>query len=155
MMILAATAVRAQDSIVIGGNVYGGGNIGNVEGSAKVTVYDGDLNNVFGGARIANVGGRTFVHIDGKHASDDIFIKSVYGGNDIAGKIGQGTAVTSVPTELENTVSAATTDKTKNVIDNSWKTFVRTSASAKKTVNINGHDLTVDDKMVIIGSLFE
>ena len=154
MMILAATAVRAQDSIVIGGNVYGGGNIGNVEGSAKVTVYDGDLNNVFGGARIANVGGRTFVHIDGKHASDDIFIKSVYGGNDIAGKIGQGTAVTSVPTELENTVSAATTDKTKNVIDNSWKTFVRTSASAKKTVNINGHDLTVDDKMVIIGSLF-
>ena len=160
MLLLMATPVRADepatepDSIVIGGHVYGGGNVGNVDGSTRVTVYDGNLNNVFGGARLANVGGRTFVHVDGKHASDDILINTVYGGNDIAGKIGLGTAVTTVPTELENTVSTATADKTKNVIDTSWKTFVRTSSPTKKTVTIDGQSVTADEHMVVIGSLF-
>jgi hypothetical protein len=146
------------DSIAIGGHVYGGGNVGNVAGSTRVTVYEGNLNNVFGGARLANVGGRTFVHVDGKNASDDIFINTVYGGNDIAGKIGQGTAVTTVPTELENTVSAATSDKTKNVIDTSWKTFIRTSSPAKKAFTIgtgdNAQNMTADEHMMVIGSLF-
>ncbi len=74
--------VRAQ--IVIGGNVYGGGNAGDMTGNTSVTVYAGDVKDVYGGARMADVGGRTFVNIDGEHASDDILIMNVYGGNDIA-----------------------------------------------------------------------
>ena len=112
-MLLAATAVRAQ--ITIGGNVYGGGNAGDTGGNTKVTVHAGDLNcvyggarqadvdghafvnvdgehmsdNIYGGARQANVGGHAFVNVDGKHMSDDIVINYVYGGNDIAGKVGE------------------------------------------------------------------
>ena len=100
LLLLLSTAVRAKepapepeepesDSIAIGGHVYGGGNVGNVAGSTRVTIYEGNLNNVFGGARLANVGGRTFVHVDGEHSSDDIFINTVYGGNDISGTIGK------------------------------------------------------------------
>ena len=77
-----------QAQITIGGSVYGGGNAGETKGSTNVTVYAGELNNVFGGARMANVTGSAFVNIDGEHASDNIFINSVYGGNDIAGTVG-------------------------------------------------------------------
>ena len=66
-MLLAATSLQAQ--ITIGGNVYGGGNEGNVGGNTTVTVRAGDLNKVYGGARMADVGGRAFVNIDGAHAS--------------------------------------------------------------------------------------
>ena len=69
-LLLLAVMLNGQWSMVngqitVGGNVYGGGNEGNVKGNATVTVYAGDLNNVFGGARVANVGGRTFVNVDG------------------------------------------------------------------------------------------
>ena len=86
-MLLAATAVRAQ--ITIGGNVYGGGNAGDTGGNTKVTVHAGDLNCVYGGARQANVAGHAFVNVDGEHMSDNIVINYVYGGNDIAGKVGE------------------------------------------------------------------
>jgi uncharacterized protein len=82
--------------------VYGGGNAGNLSGSTNVTVHSGLLNNVYGGARMADVGGRTFVNINGKKASDDIIIVNVYGGNDISGTIGEGADPTTVPTELTN-----------------------------------------------------
>ena len=102
MMLLLCTAV-AKAQIKIGGNVYGGGNHGEVKGSTKVTVYQGDLNKVFGGARMANVGGNTYVNIDGANASDYMLINHVYGGNDIAGTIGTAAAVNeALPTELAN-----------------------------------------------------
>ena len=66
--------------IKIGGNIYGGGNAGDVDGNTAVTLYAGDLNRVFGGARMANVGGHAFVNIDGKKASSYILINQVYGG---------------------------------------------------------------------------
>ena len=171
MMLLAAVTVRAQEptpdpqsdelefQIKIGGNVYGGGNAGNLDGSTKVSVYGGYLTDVYGGARMANVGGSTFVNIDGKNASDDIFIVSVYGGNDISGTIGQGTVTTTVPTELENIKEDENDeDKTHNDINNTWKTFVRTSASAKTTITAgespNAVSVTGDSKMLTIGSLF-
>ena len=150
-------------SINIGGSVYGGGNAGDLSGSTKVTVYGGLLNNVYGGARMANVGGRTFVNIDGKNASDDIIIVNVYGGNDISGAIGQETGPTEdppkldkVPTELDNIWKTTTddADKSKNKINNTWKAFVRTSASEKTTLTIGGQEVTGDSKMLVIGSLF-
>ena len=128
--------VYAQ-KITIGGNVYGGGNAGNTGGSTKVTVHAGNLEDVYGGARMADVKGSTFVHIDGEHASDDILITTVYGGNDIAGKIGDSNVTTTVPTELDNFKDANST----NVITNDWKTFVRTSPIAS-------------GKLLVIGSLF-
>ena len=102
IMILALlTTLVAQGQIVIGGNVYGGGNRGEIKGSTKVTVYQGNLNKVFGGARMANVGGNAYVNIDGAHASDYTLINHVYGGNDIAGTIGTAEAVgETLPAEL-------------------------------------------------------
>ena len=75
LLLLHVSLIRAQ--LTIGGNVYGGGNVGDVKGSSSVTVYGGDLNSVFGGARQANVGGSAFVSIDGAHMSDDIIINYI------------------------------------------------------------------------------
>ena len=139
--------------IAIGGNIYGGGNAGDTGGDTKVTVYAGDINAVYGGARMADVKGAAFVNIDGENASADILISEVYGGNDISGTIGTATAV---PEELENVRTDATsTDKTKNDIDKSWSAFVRTSpCKTKRTVTIDDKEMTADEIVVVIGSLY-
>lgn len=152
MICILLSTIAAQGQIRIGGNVYGGGNKGQVEGSANVRVCAGELNKVFGGARMANVGGRTFVNIDGKHASDTVIISEVYGGNDVAGTIGQSGETTAVPTELENVLGDGETKETqpkKNAIDNTWKTFVKTSRSAKLVSTDS-----LENKWILIGSLF-
>ena len=152
LIIVLLSTVVAQGQIKIGGNVYGGGNKGVVDGNTTVTVYEGEVVNMFGGARMANVGGRTFVNIDGEHASGDIIISSVYGGNDVAGTIGQSGEETAVPAELKNVLGEGETKETypkKNAIDNSWKTFVATSRSSKVV-----DSKTVEDKWITIGSLF-
>ena len=138
MMLLAATAVQAQ--IVIGGNVYGGGNEGATGGSTTVTVRAGDINRVFGGARMANVGGRSFVHLDGAHAVSGTYtlINYVYGGNDIAGTIGTSTAL---PTEL-TMAGACGVDKT-------WNAFVRISSK----LGTDGK-VASDNQKIYIGQLF-
>ena len=142
MMLLTAVAVQAQ--IVIGGSVYGGGNAGNTGGRTTVRVCAGDLNAVFGGARMANVGGSAFVNIDGKHASDNILINKVYGGNDIAGTIGTSTKA---PTELEDT--------TENNIHYTWNAFVRVSTKMKTTGTGNEAVVEPDpDAKIFIGQLY-
>jgi len=124
--------VHAQ--IKIGGNVYGGGNQGNVNGSTKVTVRQGDLNKVFGGARMANVGGNAYVNIDGKHASGYTVINYLYGGNDIAGTIGTAAAVNdSLPAELKGNTDGVNT---------SWNTYVHLSTN------------TGSEEKTFIGQLF-
>lgn len=137
--------IVAQGQIKIGGNVYGGGNQGVVNGSTKVTVKSGDIGaildpaavrpledpkgKVFGGARMANVGGNTFVHIDGKsepvgETPNYILINQVFGGNDIAGNIGTAAAVgEEIPAELEE---VGTTEK-KNNVDATFNSYVRVS----------------------------
>ena len=76
-------------TITIAGNVYGGGNVGEMTGNTRVTICAGDIKEVYGGARQANVGGSAIVNIDGEHASDYIIINRVFGGNDIAGTVGE------------------------------------------------------------------
>ena len=137
-----ASLMQAQ--ITIGGSVYGGGNAGETKGSTNVTVYAGELNNVFGGARMANVTGSAFVNIDGEHASDNIFINSVYGGNDIAGTVGseinqEDKNTNLVPGELKETA--------ENKINNSWQAFIRTSPTPETAT-------TAERKSLVIGSLF-
>ena len=148
ILLLAGQYIQAQ--ITIGGNVYGGGNAGDTGGSTTVTVRGGDISAVFGGARMANVGGSTFVNIDGANASEDILIANVYGGNDISGTIGQSNVPTTVPTELDNFEKAAGV----NAIDDSWKTFIRTSPSVKYTPSIEGFTGEVDKYMMVIGTLY-
>ena len=140
--------------IKIGGNVYGGGNMGEVMGSTKVTVLAGDIGaaldpdaprplankkgKVFGGARMANVGGSSFVHIDGEHASDYILINQVFGGNDIAGHIGTAAAVgEDIPSELKAVKSSmpsplpeGETEEYYNAVDNTFNSYVRISTKA-------------------------
>ena len=121
---LLATVV-AQGQITIGGNVYGGGNKGEVGGSTKVVVYEGDLNKVFGGARMGNVGGNAYVNIDGENASSYIVINHVYGGNDIAGTIGTAEAVDEeLPAELKPNDEGVNA----NGVDNTWNTYVHISS---------------------------
>ena len=93
---------HAYAQITIGGNVYGGGNAGDMSGNTSVTVRAGDIHGgVYGGARQANVGGHAFVNIDGEHMSDDIVINYVYGGNDIAGNVGESIKETDpIPAKL-------------------------------------------------------
>ena len=132
--------------IKIGGNVYGGGNHAEVQGSTRVTVLKGDIGavmdpdvtkrpladpsgKVFGGARMANVGGSSFVNIDGEHATGYILINQVFGGNDIAGTIGTAGAVgEEIPTELTETQPESGTDEKKNKVDNTFNSYVRISS---------------------------
>ena len=137
LMILAVMSAQAQ--ITIGGNVYGGGNKGDVDGNATVTVRAGDLNKVYGGARMADVGGRAFVNVDGAHASGYMLINYVYGGNDISGTI--SAMNTTAPNEL--------TYKAENNINNTWNAFVRIST---KTTD-SGAEAS-GAKKIYIGQLF-
>ena len=117
---------------------------------------------------MANIGGRTFVNIDGEHASGDITITELYGGNDIAGTIGtygKPDKRDSIPTELTNVVPEPTdlggktlatymktyqkTHPLTNAVDNTWNTFVRTSRSTKEEGG-----KTIDNQHVVVGSLF-
>ena len=141
MILVLLTTIVAQGQIKIGGNVYGGGNKGNVDGRTKVTVYQGDLNKVFGGARMANVGGNAYVNIDGAHASGYMVINHVYGGNDVSGTIGTAEAVgENLPTELAGNTDA---------VDNTWNSYVHLSTK----VDGEGHAAT-DAEKIFIGQLY-
>lgn len=125
-----APADPEPEPIIVGGNIYGGGNKGVVNGNTTVNVMAGDLNMVFGGARMANVGGRSFVNIDGEHATEFKYavINYVFGGNDIAGTVG-----------TSRYLPAALKDTTVNKIDNTWNSFVRVST---KMVNYTDDEAT-------------
>ena len=117
-ILLLLLAPRMEAQIKIGGNVYGGGNAGNLDGRTTVTVRSGNIRGgVFGGARQANISGSAFVNIDGTNASSYILINKVYGGNDIAGIIGSSEEL---PSELTQT--------DENGITPSWNAFVRVSS---------------------------
>ena len=136
LMIIVTGLANAQ--IKVGGNVYGGGNQGDVNGSTRVNVYSGDIGTadpnrteelanpqgmVFGGARMANVGGNSMVNIDGKNASGYIIINKVYGGNDISGTIGTAEAVGEpLPTELAGN---------KDGVDNTFNSYVNITSKKK------------------------
>ena len=132
LVLSIGTFVNAQAQLVIGGNVYGGGDMGDVKGSTSVQVLSGllgtdDLENpggsVFGGARMANVGGSALVDIDGAHATDYILINRVYGGNDISGTIGSYAAAG----ESDKFPTSVLTDAAHDGVDATWNAFVHIS----------------------------
>ena len=152
-MPFSATA-QTTPQIIVGGNIYGGGNHGDVKGSTKVDIQKGDLNGVFGGARQANVKGHAFVNIDGENATGDIMINNVYGGNDISGTIGTAQAVgETIPAELTEVVpdeAGKLAEPKKNIVDDTWNVYVRTSRSKKD----DGEGNIIENYPIIIGSLF-
>ena len=153
-LLLLAVMVNGQCSMVnaqieIGGNVYGGGNKGNVNGSTSVTVRRGDINKVFGGARQANVGGDAYVNIDGKNASGFSVINYVFGGNDIAGSIGTAAKLNetlpdgekkSLPDEIKNNPDG---------VDLTWNTYLHLSSKTN-----NDGTIATDNQKVFIGQAF-
>ena len=141
--LLLLTALDGNAQISIGGNVYGGGNEGDMGGRTTVSIYAGDIHEVYGGARQANVGGSTFVHIDCANAlaNSYIVIDKVYGGNDIAGTIGTSAEI---PAEL--------TQATENKVDNTWNAFVR--LSTKMTTNAQNETVPDETQKTYIGQLF-
>ena len=148
--LISLLSLTAHAQIKIGGNVYGGGNHAEVQGSTRVTVLKGDIGavmdpnatrplddpsgKVFGGARMANVGGSSFVNIDGENATGYILINQVFGGNDIAGTIGTAAAVgEEIPKELTEVQPADGTDPKKNKVDNTFNSYVRISTKTAYT----------------------
>ena len=88
------------------GNIYGGGRQGSIvrhskllpnveephENGTHVRVWSGQIAQVFGGSRIGNVEGASFVDIDDRGENHfHTIINSVYGGNDLSGRIGCNT----------------------------------------------------------------
>lgn len=142
MMFLAVIAVQAQ--ITIGGNVYGGGNAGETDGSTKVTLYGGTIKGgVFGGAKQASVKGSAFVHIDGEHMSGDIVVKAVYGGNDISGNVGTST---NLPSELTKATAVGVND--------TYNAFVRTIKERTETTGTGENTQTTQPYSIFIGTLY-
>lgn len=76
----AGTVVNVSNG-TINNNVYGGGQLGTVDGNTNVTVSGGTMKNVFGagkgGSTTAQVSGQTFVTVSGGTVSE-----SVYGGGE-------------------------------------------------------------------------
>ena len=110
LLSFAVTTANAQVKITIGGNVYGGGNQGEVgtekseytfdkgnttDDMTSVIIRSGEIKNVFGGGRMAGVYGNTTVTFDGATSTNQIIIGNVYGGNDIAGEVKGGAKVKS------------------------------------------------------------
>ena len=168
LLALALPLAKAQDPapvttprISIGGNVYGGGNEGVVDGSTTVTIRDGQISKVFGGGRMANVGGRAFVNLDGKNASSTsrILIGSVYGGNDISGTVGTAVSLSDtgkdmVPDSLTDVLRGSETlasNPEKNDINNSWSAFVRSSEMKNKTTGANEESF---NHAILVGSVY-
>lgn len=100
-----ATPMDAVSNCVWG-NIYGGGLQGNIvrrsllmpaveeahENGTHVRVWSGQIEQVFGGSRIGNVEGASFVDIDDRGENHyHTIIRSVYGGNDLSGRIGHNT----------------------------------------------------------------
>ena len=138
------SAIGAQAQITIGGNVYGGGNEGDLVGTTEVEICAGDIQgNVYGGARQANVSGSTFVNIDGEHMSGDILINCVYGGNDIAGTIG---TADDLPTALTQT--------TENGIDNTYNAFILSTPERTETTGEAPNTKTIQPYKIYLGQLF-
>ena len=140
LLLLCLSVSLMQAQITIGGNIYGGGNAGDLTGKTTVNIYAGDLNRVYGGARMADVGGRAFMNIDGAHASGYIVINRLYGGNDIAGTIGKSND--ELPDVIKPHAAA-------NEVDNTWNALMLISTKTKA----DGTEAD-DAKKIYIGQLF-
>ena len=152
LLLLTLFGLQTSAQIKIGGNVYGGGNEGDIGGNTSVTLYAGDLNKVFGGSRMANIDGRSFVHLDGEHATGYMLINRVYGGNDVSGIIGRksdtNAPVAKMPEEISEAEENGITDLWDSYVRISTKTTTTGEGENKKVVEVEGA------QKIYIGQLF-
>ena len=131
-------------------NVYGGGNKADLMGTTKVTLQGGTLSeSVFGGSRLANIYGYSLVDIDGAQAAQNLEIKAIYGGNDIAGHIEASddwdwTALTQL--ELPAGVFQHTTENSITSIE-AGKTVTRYNSFVHSSLEASG-------KHIFVGQVF-
>ena len=176
LMMVLLTTVVVQGQIKIGGNVYGGGNKGKVDGNTRVTVKAGDIgavdnrqNNVtpvdnprgrvFGGARMADVGGNAFVNIDGENATDYIVINHVYGGNDVAGTIGTSPENKKMPSNLTEVIAEPTQDQLQEAAQTreQWRAAQKAANPKKNDIDKTWDSyvrISTGTKKTYIGQLF-
>ena len=151
--------VYAQAQLVIGGNVYGGGDEAAVGGNTEVQVISGDIEgSLYGGARMANVGGSTLVNIDGEalpsagkeFVQNYILIDHVYGGNDISGSIGSMSATGDQAkfNALTDENTGLLDDAVEDGVDATWNVFVHISDGG--TDDVTGKSI----KPIYIGQLY-
>lgn len=130
-------SMYAQAQLVIGGNVYGGGDLADVDGSTEVQVISGDIEgSLYGGARMADVKGSTLVNIDGTATAPEgkefvqnyILIDRVYGGNDISGNIGSMSAIgDNARFNALTSAQGLLSDAANDGVDATWNAFVHIS----------------------------
>ena len=135
-----------QAQITIGGNVYGGGNAGDMQGHTSVIIRSGDIKEVYGGARQADITGSAYVNIDGEHMSGDIIINAVYGGNDIAGKINSSEArdLTGLGLDQDGHIEDLAT----------YNAFIHTSKERTVTTGEGNEAVTTQPHHIFVGQLF-
>ena len=165
LLLIVCFPAQVMAQITIGGNVYGGGDMGNVGGNTRVHMLSGVLGtddpdnpggSVFGGARMADIAGNTLVHIDGAYtdnednviaATDYMVINRVYGGNDISGHIGtdKEAAGARVPTDVISS----------DEVDDTWDAFVHISNQKADNAEPDPDPTRNEDtKKIYIGQLF-
>ena len=165
-------------SIKIGGNVYGGGNKGKVDGNTRVTVKAGDIGHtdkpdnqrpltnprgrVFGGARMADIGGNAFVNLDGENATGYMVINHVYGGNDVAGHIGTKAANKKMPSELTEVIPEPTEEQLNAsespLTREQWRAAQKAANPKKNNVDKTWDSyvrISTGNEKTYIGQLFE
>ncbi len=155
LILTLGSFVYAQAQLVIGGNIYGGGDMAPVGGSTEVTVISGDVEgSLFGGARMANVGGNALVNIDGAATASDgkefvqnyILIDRVYGGNDISGTIGTDPERFNDITISAQNPNGVLLHPEDDGVDATWNAFIHISDGGSTNGNSN--------KPIYIGQMY-
>src|SRR5574344_280774 len=109
-------------------NVYGGGKLADLRGNANVHISGGIMDGaVYAGAKMANILGRAYLWIDG--SDNKLIIASVYGGNDISGRMLIDPSVVVKPNFTFGVPSIEANDNWKN-----WNSFVRVTSSGQYPV---------------------
>ena len=129
---VGATVFGTGNVLISGGtiinNVYGGGKKADLQGNANVHITGGIMDGaVYAGAKMADILGRAYLWIEG--SNNKLIISSVYGGNDISGRMLVDQSIVLKPNFTFGVPEIETNDNWKT-----WNSFVRVSSSGQYPV---------------------
>ena len=129
---VGATVYGTGSVLISGGtiinNVYGGGKKADLQGNANVHITGGIMDGaVYAGAKMADILGRAYLWIDG--SNNKLIISSVYGGNDISGRMLVDQSIVLKPNFTFGVPEIETNDNWKT-----WNSFVRVTSSGQYPV---------------------
>ncbi len=87
------------DGGTITGEVYGGGNVANINGDSTILVQSGTIPKLYGGGKSADVNGDVSIALDGGTLTE------VYGGNNLSGETKQDITITVGTSETAPTIN--------------------------------------------------